>query len=73
MASTHSELYKALLDALIAARKDAGVTQVQLAARIGQRQTLVLKYERGERRLVPEYIAIARAIGVQPGAIMKDV
>lgn len=67
MASTQPDLYKALLQALIQARKDAGITQVELAARIGQRQTFVSKFETEERRLdVAEYIAIARAIGVEP-------
>ncbi|MET8524069.1 helix-turn-helix transcriptional regulator [Nocardioides sp. NPDC004968] len=72
MASTRSELYKALLAALIQASKDAGITQVELAARIGQRQTFVSKYELGERRLdVAEYIAIARAIGAEPFAMIR--
>ncbi|KPF62767.1 hypothetical protein IP69_20140 [Bosea sp. AAP35] len=72
MASTRSELYQTLLVALIAARKDAGMTQVELAERIGQRQTFVSKYEKGERRLdVAEYIEIARAIGVEPYATMQ--
>lgn len=72
MASTQSELYKALLQALIQARKDAGITQVELAARIGRRQTFVSKYETEERRLdVAEYIAIARAVGVEPYGLMQ--
>ncbi|UZF90890.1 helix-turn-helix domain-containing protein [Bosea sp. NBC_00550] len=61
-----------MLAALIQARKDAGITQVKLAARIGQRQTFVSKYELGERRLdVAEYIAIARAIGAEPFELMQ--
>ena len=67
MASTRSELYQALLAALIQARKDAGLTQVELAERIGQRQTFASKYEVGERRLdVAEYVFIAKAIGSDP-------
>lgn len=73
MASTQPELYKILLQALIQARKDAGITQVELAARIGRRQTFVSKYETEERRLdVAEYIAIARAMGVEPYALMRN-
>lgn len=72
MASTQPELYKALLQALIQARKDAGITQVELAARIGRRQTFVSKYETEERRLdVAEYIAIARAVGAEPYGLMQ--
>lgn len=73
MTSTHPELYKALLQALIQARKDAGITQVELAGRIGQRQTFVSKYETEERRLdVAEYIAIARAVGANPYELTKE-
>ena len=72
MASTQPELYKILLQALIRGRKDAGITQVELAARIGRRQTFVSKYETEERRLdVAEYIAIARAIGAEPYRLMQ--
>lgn len=72
MASTQPELYKTLLQALIQARKDADITQVELAARIGRRQTFVSKYETEERRLdVAEYIAIARAIGAEPCKLIR--
>ncbi len=72
MASTQPDLYKALLQALIQTRKDAGITQVELAARIGRRQTFVSKYETEERRLdVAEYVAIARAIGAEPFELMQ--
>ena len=72
MASTQPELYKALLQALIQARKDAGITQVELAARIRRRQTFVSKYETEERRLdVAEYIAIAKAIGAEPFELLR--
>jgi len=73
LASTQPDLYKALLQALIQARKDAGITQVELAARIGRRQTFVSKYETEERRLdLAEYIAIARAMSVDPYELMRQ-
>jgi len=73
LASTQPDLYKALLQALIQARKDAGITQVELAARIGRRQTFVSKYETEERRLdVAEFIAIARAMEVEPYDLMRE-
>lgn len=72
MASSYPELYRALLAALIQARKDAWITQVELAARIGRRQTFMSKYETEERRLdVAEYIAIARAIGAEPCELIR--
>ena len=43
------------------ARKDAGLTQVEVAQRLGKTQSFVTKAERGERRLdVVELRAIAR-------------
>jgi transcriptional regulator with XRE-family HTH domain len=40
-----------MIELLVQARKDAGLTQAELGARIGQRQTFVSKVELGERRL----------------------
>jgi transcriptional regulator with XRE-family HTH domain len=49
-----------------------GITQVELAARIGRRQTFVSKYETEERRLdLAEYITIARAVGAEPIELMR--
>lgn len=48
-------------------RKDAGVTQVDLAARLGKPQQFVSKYERGDRRVdLVEFIAVCRALRVDP-------
>lgn len=55
------------------ARKDTGVTQVELGKRLGQRQTFVSKFELGERRLdVAEFIAVSRAIGADPYDIIRE-
>ncbi|MFK0684333.1 helix-turn-helix domain-containing protein [Ochrobactrum sp. BD61] len=59
---------------LIAARKDAGITQTELGKRIGQRQTFVSKFEQGERRLdIAEFIMVCRAIGADPRQIIQVV
>lgn len=61
-----------MIELLVQARKDAGITQVELGKRLGQRQTFVSKFELGERRLdVAEFIAVARAIGADPHDIIK--
>lgn len=55
------------------ARKDAGITQVELGKRLGQRQTFVSKFELGERRLdVAEFVTVAREIGIDPLRIIQD-
>lgn len=56
----------------IQARRDAGLTQTDLANRLGQRQTFVSHYEIGRRRLdVAEVIVICRVIGVAPVELLK--
>ena len=43
--------YAAVLRLFRQAREDAGITQVDLAKRLGQTQSFVSKVERGDRRL----------------------
>lgn len=67
-----SEGYRAILETLIQARKDASLTQAQLAARIGQSQVFVSRYESGKRRLDPaEFIGISSAIGANPYELLQ--
>ena len=62
-----------MIELLVQARKDAGITQAELGKRIGQRQTFVSKFEVGERRLdVAEFVVVARAIGTDPHEIMRS-
>jgi DNA-binding XRE family transcriptional regulator len=48
---THDQRYQAFLRKLRAARKQAGMTQVQVALRLGQTQAYIWKCEVGERRV----------------------
>jgi transcriptional regulator with XRE-family HTH domain len=57
--------YSALLALLRQIRLDAGLRQVDLAARLGQPQSFVSKYESGERRLdILELRSVCKAVGV---------
>jgi transcriptional regulator with XRE-family HTH domain len=49
--SIFTEEYSQLILLLRAAREKAGVTQQELARRLGQTQSFVSKCERGERRI----------------------
>ena len=63
--SIFSREYDVFLRRLRDARRRAGLTQVQLAERLGQTQSFVSKCERGERRLdIVETRAFCMAIGV---------
>ena len=59
---------------MIEAREEAGVSQEQLADRLGRPQSYVSKIELGQRRLdVIEYLTIARAVGYDPYDLLKTV
>jgi transcriptional regulator with XRE-family HTH domain len=56
----------------IQARKNAGLTQVGLAERLGRPQSFVSKYERGERKLdVIEFCEVCRALKIDPVAFLR--
>lgn len=62
--SRSSPRYAQLAQLLVKAREAAGLTQVELAARLRRPQSFVSKVESGERRLdVIELLEIADGIG----------
>lgn len=57
---------------LVEFRKGAGVSQEDVAERLGERQTYVSKCERGARRVdVVEFIEIAKACGYDPAEFIR--
>jgi len=61
--SIYNEEYRKLIDALKAARLEAGLTQQQVADALGRPQSFVAKVEGYERRLdVIEYIEICKVV-----------
>lgn len=70
----HSEEYTALLKLLRQKRRDAGLTQVQLAWALKTSQSFIGKCERGERRIdVLELQAFCRALGIELQAFMAEL
>lgn len=70
--SIHSPQHQKLRELLIAARKKAGLTQAEVAERLGRPQSFVAKYEGGERRLdVIEFIQVMRALQSDPLKLMR--
>lgn len=64
MKSIHRKEYKELLAALAKARKEAGMTQAELAKKLKKPQSYISKIENGERRLdVVELMEIAKVVG----------
>jgi transcriptional regulator with XRE-family HTH domain len=70
--SVHSANQGAFCELMIAARKNAGLTQHELAKRLRKPQSFVAKYEGGERRIdVVEFLAIVRAMGADPVHLIR--
>ncbi len=69
----HATAYTALRSQLTDARVSRGVTQAELAARLGCPQSTVSKVERGERRLaVPEFLVWTAVLGVDVHAFIDE-
>jgi transcriptional regulator with XRE-family HTH domain len=67
-----SKRHEALVGFLKKKRKDAGLTQVQVAERLDRYQSFVTDYERGQKRIdAVELVQIAEAIGFDPIEAVK--
>jgi len=63
--SIYSQEYSLFLELLRNARENKGLTQTEVAERLGQTQSFVSKVERGERRLdIVELRAFCAAIDI---------
>jgi transcriptional regulator with XRE-family HTH domain len=63
-----------IVDVLVEARRQSGLTQAQLAAKVGKDQTFVSLIERSQRRVdVLEFVALAKAMGQRPEELFADV
>jgi transcriptional regulator with XRE-family HTH domain len=72
--SIHSGEYRKLTAILLDARNAAGLTQQEVADRLGKPQSYIAKVERNERRIdVVEFIALAQALGVDPARLFAAV
>ena len=72
--SMHTHEYKSFAALLVKARERAGMTQAEVAARLGKHQSFVAKYERCERRLdVIEFVQVCAALNISPCEILGQV
>lgn len=70
--SVFSDRYRQFLTVMVQARKEAGLTQAQLALLLDKPQSYISKAERGERRLdVVEFLEIAEALNAKPSALIS--
>lgn len=65
---------RAIVSAIASARREAKLSQRQLARKLGVPPNWIQRIESLQRRVdVAEFIAIARAVNVEPGALLKRV
>lgn len=69
-----SPAHEKVIDILVELRKQAGLTQRDLAARLGTRQSLIARLEAGQRALtLLEFVAACEALESPPAAILERV
>lgn len=74
MKPLRSPEHRALCKTLVESREKAGLTQRDLAERLGRPHSYVAKIEGGERRVdVIEFIALARALKLDPMKLLAKV
>jgi transcriptional regulator with XRE-family HTH domain len=66
--------HKALIAFLIERREAAGMTQAQLAERLGEYQSFVARLESGQRRVdVVEFIELGSILGFDPSTAVVQI
>ncbi|WP_292222452.1 helix-turn-helix transcriptional regulator [Mesorhizobium sp.] len=69
-----TQRHKFLIAMLIERREASGLTQTELAARLGEYQSFVARLESGQRRVdVVEFIDLARILGFDPSAAIEKL
>lgn len=74
MSHLRSARHQTLIRIIVERRKRAGLTQRQLAEKLGRSNSFVWKIEAGERQVnVLEFVEIARALGVSAVELMAEL
>jgi transcriptional regulator with XRE-family HTH domain len=72
--SLYTERWELLLATLKRLRNERGLTQAQLARRLGRPQSLVAKIEAGERKLdVCQFIDYMETLDADPAAVVRNL
>ncbi|KWV57984.1 MULTISPECIES: helix-turn-helix transcriptional regulator [Rhizobium] len=69
-----SERHKILIELLIAKREAAGLTQVELAAKLGEYQSFVARLESGQRRVdLVEFLELSELLRFDAVEVLKTI
>ena len=70
--ATASKRHQTLIALLIEKREAKGMTQADVAKKLGQYQSFVARIESGQRRVdVIEYLELAEVIGFDPNRVIS--
>ncbi|HEY9402698.1 MAG TPA: helix-turn-helix transcriptional regulator [Pyrinomonadaceae bacterium] len=68
------DLYNLMRTLLVEAREGAGLSQQDVAARMGKHQTFVSKVEQGQRRLdLIEFLQMAEVLGIDAHSFIRKL
>lgn len=74
MKTIYQAKYSALIERLIAARRNAGLTQAEIAKILDKPQSYVAKIEGKDRKLdVMEFVELCETIGQEPSELIKII
>ena len=69
-----SARHKLLVDFIVSKREAAGLTQTQLAEKLGEYQSFVARLESGQRRIdVVEFLDLAAKLGFDPAKAIRQI
>jgi len=69
-----TERHKTLIALLIEKREAAGLTQTELAAKLGEYQSFVARLESGQRRVdVVEFLELSEILGFDAASAMRRI
>lgn len=72
MKTIYQEPYLRLVQALVRARKNAGLTQTQVAEKLSKPQSYIAKVEGADRKLdVMEFVELCQAIDADATVLIK--
>ena len=69
-----SPIYRTMIEFIASAREESGISQRELARRVGKPPSFINKIELLERRIdLLEFIAIAEALGRKPDELVQGL
>lgn len=72
--SIFTDANQVVVDAIISARKSAGLRQEDVASKLGKNQSFISRIESGQRRVdLIEFYAIALAMNADPSALYESI